>query len=398
MFKDDEPLDFQLFGDVDQIPPEPEEDSINIDVEKDDEGAMAKADLYKAAKYAYRLFKKIQDTDQLESWVQAKIVKAADYLASVYHYMEYEMEFSEYGKRLENSDMYTEEQKREISNKLMEARAKLADVKITQADRMTKRGKAGDTVIKPKPAKSACKAVEPMDEAKRKPSAGMTKKQKSAVAKKARAGKDIGKKGKGFKKVAAAAKKSGARDPEAVAAAAMWKTAKKKALKEEVDRDSDNDGVKTIRMAVYIPGSERTFYDSIVKFSIENEDGQPKVNLHSVVDEKTGEEFEITDRMYQDLSDTIRHHNPDIFPQSTEYDADEDERYAQDEEDYPFGDSESEEEEEDAKASAKINDELAKYRKQYGFDTDKESEDEVLREMADMNHILTLAGLKQLNG
>jgi len=60
-------------------------------------------------------------------------------------------------------------------------------------------------------------------ESKQKPSAGLTKKQKSNVAKKAAAGKDIGKKGKGFKKVEAAAKKSGAKDPAAVAGAAMWK-------------------------------------------------------------------------------------------------------------------------------------------------------------------------------
>jgi hypothetical protein len=40
-----------------------------------------------------------------------------------------------------------------------------------------------------------------------KPSSGMTKKEKSSVAKKAQAGKDIGKKGKGFEKVAKAAEK-----------------------------------------------------------------------------------------------------------------------------------------------------------------------------------------------
>lgn len=62
-----------------------------------------------------------------------------------------------------------------------------------------------------------------LDEAKKKPSAGMTKKEKSAVVKKAKAGGDIGKPGKGFKDVEAAAKKGGAKDPKAVAAAAMWK-------------------------------------------------------------------------------------------------------------------------------------------------------------------------------
>ena len=57
----------------------------------------------------------------------------------------------------------------------------------------------------------------------KKPSAGLTKKEKSATVKKAKAGKDIGKKGKGFAAVEKAAKKGGAKDPKAVAAAAMWK-------------------------------------------------------------------------------------------------------------------------------------------------------------------------------
>lgn len=60
-----------------------------------------------------------------------------------------------------------------------------------------------------------------------KPSAGLSTKEKSEVVKKAKKGEDIGKSGKGFKKIAAAAKKSGARDPEAVAAAAMWKNIKR---------------------------------------------------------------------------------------------------------------------------------------------------------------------------
>lgn len=67
-------------------------------------------------------------------------------------------------------------------------------------------------------------------EAKKKPSAGLTKKQKSAVAKKARAGKDVGKKGKGFEKIAKkAAKKYGSAERgRKVAAAAMWKSVKRK--------------------------------------------------------------------------------------------------------------------------------------------------------------------------
>jgi len=66
----------------------------------------------------------------------------------------------------------------------------------------------------------------PVKEAKKKPSAGMTKKEKSAVAKKAHAGGDIGKKGKGFEKVEKAAEKEyGSKEAgQKVAAAAMWKS------------------------------------------------------------------------------------------------------------------------------------------------------------------------------
>ena len=61
----------------------------------------------------------------------------------------------------------------------------------------------------------------------KKPSAGLSKKKKSKVVKKAKKGGDIGKPGKGFKEVEKAAKKGGAKDPKAVAAAAMWKNVKR---------------------------------------------------------------------------------------------------------------------------------------------------------------------------
>lgn len=397
--------------------------------ETDREGAMAKADLYKLATYSFKLFKKIQDEDQMEAWVQAKITKAADYIASVYHYLEYEMEFSEYGKKIDNSDVYNEDQKRELKNKLLEAKEMVKALKKKQADKLSKKvaedqeelKKSGDTfktqhgvatktdtgikhtrTSKPeddedyvppkKPSKAAKSSAEKagdraadkeqnkkskelnkkfpgtvrryqdgkevpikevssdtlksyykkagdkiyghiasgdyaddkdadrkldkrlkgseradarldkrkrdekaeLDEAKKSPkakkdydkdgkvesekdevigsrrkaagldeaktcnethkgtscpvhglkecpmeeaapSAGMTKKEKSAVVKKAKAGEDIGKPGKGFEKVEKAAKKSGAKDPKAVAAAAMWKSAKKKAVNENVN-------------------------------------------------------------------------------------------------------------------------------------------------------------------
>lgn len=56
----------------------------------DDDGFMAKRQLYDIAKYAVELHRMIQDTDNLEPWIQAKITKAADYIDTVKHYMEYQ--------------------------------------------------------------------------------------------------------------------------------------------------------------------------------------------------------------------------------------------------------------------------------------------------------------------
>lgn len=117
------------------------------DGEQDAEGAMAKADLYKLANYSFKLFKKIQDEDQLEGWVQAKITKAADYIASVYHYLEYEMKFSEYGQKLENSEIYTAEEKAVLKNKLMEAKEKLKDLKIKQAEKEKAKDKVEEGIL-----------------------------------------------------------------------------------------------------------------------------------------------------------------------------------------------------------------------------------------------------------
>lgn len=60
----------------------------------DQEGHMAKAELYKAAKTAIKLFELLDDNQQLDAWVQAKITKAADYLDGVYHYLEYELKYA----------------------------------------------------------------------------------------------------------------------------------------------------------------------------------------------------------------------------------------------------------------------------------------------------------------
>ena len=57
----------------------------------DDEGRMAKQQLYKIKKYAQELCDMLDDNTQLEGWVQAKITKAEEAIGAVKHYMEYEM-------------------------------------------------------------------------------------------------------------------------------------------------------------------------------------------------------------------------------------------------------------------------------------------------------------------
>jgi hypothetical protein len=103
----------------------------------DREGAMAKADLMKLASYASKLGDKIQDDTQLEAWVQAKITKAADYIASVYHFLEYEMKFSEYGHHLDNSDTLSESQKKVLKARLNEAKEKVRALKVAQAEKVS---------------------------------------------------------------------------------------------------------------------------------------------------------------------------------------------------------------------------------------------------------------------
>lgn len=66
--------------------------------EKDHEVQMARAELYKVAKYAIKLhemLKGVSEADGLEGWVQAKITKSADYISSVYHHLDYDLKFGE---------------------------------------------------------------------------------------------------------------------------------------------------------------------------------------------------------------------------------------------------------------------------------------------------------------
>ena len=56
----------------------------------DDEGRMAKSQMYKMAKYIMKLTSMLDDMDQLPSWVQSKITKASSMISAVFHYLDYE--------------------------------------------------------------------------------------------------------------------------------------------------------------------------------------------------------------------------------------------------------------------------------------------------------------------
>lgn len=101
--------------------------------ENDHEAAMARADLYKLAQYSAKLFKMIQEGQQLEGWVQAKITKSADYIASVYHFMAYEMKVSEYGEALENAEVYENDLRGQLQQRLVEAKEKVKALKKVDA-------------------------------------------------------------------------------------------------------------------------------------------------------------------------------------------------------------------------------------------------------------------------
>ena len=56
----------------------------------DHEGRMAKSDLKRLAEYSAKLFNMLDENEELDGWVQEKISLAADYIGSVYHYLDYE--------------------------------------------------------------------------------------------------------------------------------------------------------------------------------------------------------------------------------------------------------------------------------------------------------------------
>jgi hypothetical protein len=70
-------------------------------VEQDHEIQLARAELYKAAKYSIQLhdmMKTMSEEEGLDGWVSAKITKASDYLSTVFHHLDYATKFEEVQK------------------------------------------------------------------------------------------------------------------------------------------------------------------------------------------------------------------------------------------------------------------------------------------------------------
>lgn len=67
-----------------------------VNGEIDEEGRMAKQQLSNIAQYSQELSEMLQDETQLEAWVQDKLSKAADYIKTVKHYVQYGMEEGAY--------------------------------------------------------------------------------------------------------------------------------------------------------------------------------------------------------------------------------------------------------------------------------------------------------------
>ncbi len=73
-----------------EVDVEEEEEPRDLDYDKG-EGSMARSQLRRATKYSQQLGEMIRVDDDLPEWVEAKITKASDYLGSVYHYLDYEI-------------------------------------------------------------------------------------------------------------------------------------------------------------------------------------------------------------------------------------------------------------------------------------------------------------------
>ena len=67
---------------------------------------MAKAELYKLEKYSFKLGQMLDLLPSLEGWTASKITKAADYLSSVYHKLDYDLNGDDNGIHSEDHESH----------------------------------------------------------------------------------------------------------------------------------------------------------------------------------------------------------------------------------------------------------------------------------------------------
>jgi hypothetical protein len=195
---------------------------------QDHEASMAKNELKDMISNASKIDTLVGDSDQLPGWVSAYISLAADYMHSVAEYLGGESDEVEHQpgpgfttmnesidmKKIQRADNAIDNLMNNIStNSNIPTRDKVGILKALEElhEFIGEVGydyEMGDEVFEAK-----------------KPSTGLSKEKKSEIVKKAQAGKDIGKKGKGFEKIAKAA--GGGEKGKKIAAAAMWKNAKR---------------------------------------------------------------------------------------------------------------------------------------------------------------------------
>jgi hypothetical protein len=100
--------------------------------ERDHEVQMARAELYKIAKYAIKLhdmLKGVSEAEGIEGWMQSKITKAADYVGSVYHTLDYDMATESkkvYKSTLTNEDVT--EYKNTLAERMAQKKSEISEL------------------------------------------------------------------------------------------------------------------------------------------------------------------------------------------------------------------------------------------------------------------------------
>jgi hypothetical protein len=105
--------------------------------DKHGEGKMANAQLQRAGEDAMWLIDNVDDSQELESWVQAKITKAADYIQSVRNYLEYH--------KIGNDQLSEEMDERKLKPS-EKKKLKSLEKKVPKDDFTDRYGKEGESI------------------------------------------------------------------------------------------------------------------------------------------------------------------------------------------------------------------------------------------------------------